>query len=235
MSEDISVTKITHFGISGVNARPMSRNQFYEYTEEPCPWFSKDDEDGYLIQPILRGIHRLGIKDHRYMFSWMQKDLFERTYSSVDGMRFEHALSLVREGKCITGRALRGPTMTYIKLNADGVVIQGHTYPNYSTEEPAELDVRTMMEASDWTIFNPDNPDERPRLFSFRMIIQQMDDGKKFRRRSHSSSRHSPDYFDIDKEWLEKYGLSHPEFDDETIDMFDSTPEWWEIDPKSSD
>ena len=213
----------------------MSRNQFYEYTEEPCPWFSKDDEYGYLIQPILRGIHRLGIKDHRYMFSWMQKDLFERTYSSVDGMRFEHALARMRDGMYITSQALRGPTMTYIRFNDDGVLEQCHMYPKYTAEESAALDIQTMLNASDWTVFDPNSQDHALRLFSFRMIIQQMDDGKKFRRRSHSSSRHSPDYFDIDKEWLEKYGLSHPEFDDETIDMFDSTPEWWEIDPKSSD
>lgn len=82
-----------YIGVKFVEAQPMTRGEFVEYTRQEKVWHGEADDAGYLV-----AYQDGGQPNHPNFISWCPKEQFENANRPTDGMSFGMALEAAWQG-----------------------------------------------------------------------------------------------------------------------------------------
>jgi len=99
----------TYYGTKKILARPMTRQEYYDYRG----WAQSDDENGddagYLVEYPDGG--QSNHPEHDGYISWSPADVFDRAYQPTDAMTFGHALEAMKGGHRVARAGWNGKGM----------------------------------------------------------------------------------------------------------------------------
>jgi len=162
-----NVTQV-FIGTKLVAAEPMKRGPYNTLRGWDLPFDENGEDDGYLVEYMDGG--PANVPGYAGYVSWSPKDVFERAYRVVNGMRFGDALNALELGGRVARTGWNGTGMFLFLVKGSrfqvnrppllGIYAEGTTidYRSHIDMKTAQGDVvpwvasQTDLLADDWTV-----------------------------------------------------------------------------------
>lgn len=98
-----------HVGTKSLLAKPMNKQEYYQYRGLEVPENEDPKEDGYLVEYLDGG--KGNDSRHSGYISWSPKDVFEKSYNENGKLTFGQATEAAKVGKRIARSGWNGQGM----------------------------------------------------------------------------------------------------------------------------
>lgn len=98
-----------HIGVKLVQAVGMTRGDYCDFRGWALPADENPDDEGYLVEYLDGGAKNT--KQYDGYVSWSPKEVFERSYRTIEGMTFGLAIEALKAGKKVTRPGWNGKGM----------------------------------------------------------------------------------------------------------------------------
>lgn len=138
-----------YIGVKLINAVPMNRLDYNKFRGWELPEDESGTDEGFLVEYIDGG--KANTKEYAGYVSWSPKEVFEKAYTSTDGLTFGLAIEAMKKGHKVCRSGWNGKGMylfvvpgSHFKVNRQPLL---GTFPEgTSIEYQPHIDMKTAQD-----------------------------------------------------------------------------------------
>ena len=115
-----------YIGTKLINAKPMTWAEYNVFRGWQLPADENGDDAGFFVEYVDGG--KANTPEFSNYVSWSPKDVFERAYNKVDGMKFGLAIEAMKAGKRVARSGWNGKGMFLFLIQGSNDIANLHGY-----------------------------------------------------------------------------------------------------------